>query len=90
MEFVGIFELGVAMIECIRSSGWTGYMLMKVRHDLLEVGFVEVPRDDEGNVRMFVYISAEHIVEFGQSQASVCLWWNVKAVTTIDENSRGR
>ncbi len=65
--FVGIFELGVAMIECIRSSGWTGYMLMKVRHDHLEVGFVIVPRDDEGSVRMFVDISAEHIVEFGQT-----------------------
>ncbi len=77
MGFVGIFELGVAMIECIWSSGWTGYMLMKVRHDLLEVGFVIVPLDDEGSVRMFVDLSAEHIVEFGQSQASICLWWNV-------------
>ncbi len=75
--FVGIFELGVAMIECIRSSGWTVYMLMKVRHDLLEFGFVIVPRDDEGSVGMFVDISAEHIMEIGQSQASVCLWWNV-------------
>ncbi len=45
------------MIECIQSSGWTGYMLMKVRHDLLEVGFVKVPGDDEGSVRMFVVIS---------------------------------
>ncbi len=34
------------MIECIQSSGWTGYVLMKVRDDLLEVGFVKVPRDD--------------------------------------------
>ncbi len=34
MAFVGIFELGVAMIECIQSSGWTGYMLMKVRDDI--------------------------------------------------------
>ncbi len=41
MGFVGIFELGVAMIECIQSSGWTGYMLMKVWHNLLEVGFVK-------------------------------------------------
>ncbi len=65
------------MIKCIQSSGWTGYMLIKVRHDLLEVGFVKVPGDDEGSVRMFVDISAEHIVEIGQSQASVCLWWNV-------------
>ncbi len=31
------------MIECIRSSSWTGYMLMKVRHDLPEVGFVNSP-----------------------------------------------
>ncbi len=52
-------------------------MLMKVWHDLLEVGFVKVPGDDEGSVRMFVDISAEHIVEIGQSQASICLWWNV-------------
>ncbi len=53
------------MIECIQSSGWTGYMLMKVRQDFLEVGFVKVPGDDEGSVRMFVVISAELIVEFG-------------------------
>ncbi len=52
-------------------------MLMKVRHDLPEVGFVKVPRDDGGSIRMFVDISAEHIVEFEQSQASICLWWNV-------------
>ncbi len=56
---------------------WTGYMLMKVRYDLPEAGFVKVPRDDRGCVRVFVNVSAEHIVEFGQSQASVCLWWNV-------------
>ncbi len=31
------------MIQCIRSSSWTGYMLVKVRHDLPEVGFVKVP-----------------------------------------------
>ncbi len=65
------------MIQCIRSSSWTGYMLMKVRHDLPEVGFVKVPRDDKGSVRVFVNVAAEHIVEFGQSQASVCLRWNV-------------
>ncbi len=65
------------MIECIQSSGWTGYMLMKVRQDLFEVGFVKVSGDDEGSVRMFVVISAELVVEFGQSQASDCLWWNV-------------
>ncbi len=28
------------MIQCIRSSSWTGYMLVKIRHDLPEVGFV--------------------------------------------------
>ncbi len=65
------------MIECIQSSGWTGYMLMKVRHDLPEVGFVKVPRDDRGSIRVFVDVSTELIVEFGQSQASICLWWNV-------------
>ncbi len=59
------------MIECIPSSGWTGYMLMKVRHDLLKVGFVKVPRNDTCSVRMFVDISAELVVEFGQSQASI-------------------
>ncbi len=67
------------MIQCIRSSSWTGYMLMKVRHDLPEVGFVKVPRDDGGSVRVFVDVSTEHIVEFGQSQARVCLWWNVNS-----------
>ncbi len=65
------------MIECIPSSGWTGYMLMKVRHDLLKVGFVKVPRNDTCSVRMFVDISAELVVEFGQSQASICQWCNV-------------
>ncbi len=76
-SFVGILKRSVAMIKCIRSSSWTGYVLVKVRHDLLEIGFVKIPRDDRGSVRMFVDISAEHIVEFEQSQASVCLWWNV-------------
>ncbi len=52
---------------------------MKVRHDLPEVGFVKVPRNDRGSVRVFVNVSAEHIVEFGQSQASACLWWNVNS-----------
>ncbi len=61
------------------ASTWTGYMLMKVRHDLPEVGFVKVPCDDGGSVRVFVDVSTEHIVEFGQSQASVCLWWNVNS-----------
>ncbi len=77
MGFVGIFELGVAMIECIQSSGWTGYVLMKVRDDLLEVGFVKVPCDDTCSVRMFIDVAAELIVEFGQSQAGICLWWYV-------------
>ncbi len=65
------------MIQCNRSSSWTGYMLMKVRHDLPEAGFVKDPRDDRDSIRVFVNASAEHIVEFGQSQASVFLWWNV-------------
>ncbi len=56
-------------------------MLIKVRHGLPEVGFVKVPCNDRGSVRVFVNVAAEHIVEFGQSQASVCLCWNV--------NSRG-
>ncbi len=67
------------MIQCIRSSSWTGYMLMKVRHNLPDVGFVKVPRNDEGSFRVFVDVSTEHIVEFEQSQASVCLWWNVNS-----------
>ncbi len=70
-SFVGILKLGV-MIECILSSSWAGYMLVKVRHDLLEVGFVKVPRDDRGSVRVFIDVAAELIVE-----ASVLLWWNV-------------
>ncbi len=67
------------MIQCIRSSSWTGYILVKVRHDLPETGFVKVTRNDRGSVRVFVNVSTEHIVEFGQSQASVCLWWNVNS-----------
>ncbi len=61
------------MIQCIRSSSWTGYMLVKVRHDLPEVGFVKDPRDDRGSVGVFVNVSAEHIVEFGQAKlVSAC------------------
>ncbi len=65
------------MIQCIQSSGWTGYMLMKVRQDFLEVGLVKVPSDDTCSVGMFVDISADFIVEIGQSHASVCLWRNI-------------
>ncbi len=54
-------------------------MLMKVRHDLPEVGFVKVPCDDKGSVGVFVNVAAEHIVKLRQSQASVCLWWNVNS-----------
>ncbi len=46
------------MIQCIRSSSWTGYMLMEGRHDLPEVGFVKVPCDDRGSVRVFVDVAA--------------------------------
>ncbi len=67
------------MIQCIRPSSWTGYMLIKVRHDLPEVAFVKVPRDDEGSVRVFVNVAAEHIMKLRQSQASVCLCWNVNS-----------
>ncbi len=76
-SIVGILKLSVAMIQCIRSSSWTGYMLMEGRHDLPEVGFVKVPCDDRGSVRVFVDVAAELFVEFGQSQARVCLRWNV-------------
>ncbi len=76
-SFIGILELSVAMIQCIRSSSWAGYMLMEVRHDLPEVGFVKVPCDDRGSVRVFVDVAADLFVEFGQSQARVCLRWNV-------------
>ncbi len=31
---------------------------MKVRHDLLEVGFVKVPCDDGGSVRVFNDVAA--------------------------------
>ncbi len=54
-------------------------MLIKVWHDLPEIGFVKVLRDDKGSIRMFVNISAEHIVKLIQSQVSVCLWWNVNS-----------
>ncbi len=52
---------------------------MKVRHDLPEVGFVKVPRDDKGIFRVFVNVAVEHIVKLGQRHASVCLWWNVNS-----------
>ncbi len=72
-SFVGILKLGVAMIQCILSSSWTEYMLLKVRHDLPEVGFVEVPHDYTCSVRVFVDVAAER----SQIQVSVCLRWNV-------------
>ncbi len=71
--------MGVAMIQCIWFSSWTGSMLMKVWHDLPVAGFVKVPRDDKGSIMVIVNEAAEHIAEFGQSQASVCLWWNVNS-----------
>ncbi len=52
-------------------------MLVEVWHDFSEVGFVEVPGDDTCSVRVFVDVAAEHVVEFGQSQASICLRWDV-------------
>ncbi len=52
-------------------------MLVEVWHDFSEVGFVEVSRDDGGSVRVFIDVAAELVVEIGQSQASICLWWNV-------------
>ncbi len=61
-SFVGVLKLSVAMIQCIRSSSWTGYMLMEVQHDLPEVGFVKVPCDDRGSVRVFVDVAADLIV----------------------------
>ncbi len=35
---------------------------MEVRHDLPEVGFVKVPRDDRGSVRVFVDVAADLVV----------------------------
>ncbi len=55
------------MIQCIQSSGWTGYVLMKVRQDFLEVGLVKVPSDDACSVGMFVDISADFIVGFDKA-----------------------
>ncbi len=52
-------------------------MLVEVWRDFSEVGFVEVSRDDGGSVRVFIDVAAELVVEFGQSQAGICLWWNV-------------
>ncbi len=50
---------------------------MKIQHDLPKVGFDKVPRNDKSSIMMFVNVAAELIVKFRQSQASVCLWWNV-------------
>ncbi len=43
----------------------------------LRLALLKVPCDDRRSVRVFIDVAAELIVEFGQSQASVCLWWNV-------------
>ncbi len=55
------------MIQCIQSSSWTEYTLIKVWHDLPEVGFVKVPHDDKGSIRVIVNVAVEHIVKLGQS-----------------------
>ncbi len=65
------------MIQCIRSSGWTGYMLVKVGMTCLRLALLKSPRDDKSSVRMLVNVAADHIVKFRQSQARVCLWWDV-------------
>ncbi len=65
-------------------------MLVKVRHDLPEVGFVKIPRDDKSSVRMLVNVATDHVVKFRQSQAGVCLRWNITAVAMTAENSRGK
>ncbi len=52
-------------------------MLVEVCHDFSEVGFVEVPGNDTCSVRVFVDVAAELVVEFGQSQASICLRWDI-------------
>ncbi len=46
------------MIQCILSSSWAEYMLVKVWHDFFEVGFVKVPSDDGGSVRVLVSSSS--------------------------------
>ena len=74
-----MLKLSVAVIQCIRSSGWTENMLIKVRLDLPKDGFVKIPRDDKSSIRMFVDVAAEHIVELRQSQASVSFWWDVNS-----------
>ncbi len=65
-------------------------MLVKVRHDLPEVGFVKIPHDDKGSVRMFVNVAAEHIVKFRQSQAGVCLWWNINGSNDVRRKLMGQ
>ncbi len=54
------------MIQCILSSSWTGYMLVKVRHDLPEDGFVKIPRYDKSSVRMFVNVSSRRVKSLGR------------------------
>ncbi len=53
-SFVGILKMSVAMIQCIRSSGWTGYMLMEVGMTFLRLALLKSPCDDRGSVRVFV------------------------------------
>ncbi len=43
----------------------------------LRLALLKISRDDLGSVRVFIDVAAELVVEFGQSQASICLWWNV-------------
>ncbi len=50
---------------------------MKVWHDFFEVGFVKVPSDDGGSIRVLVDVAAELVVKYGQSHASICLWWYI-------------
>ncbi len=59
------------MIQCIRYSSWTGYMLMKFGMTCLRLALLKSPTMMKAVSGVFVNVAVEHIVKLGQSQASV-------------------
>ncbi len=69
---------------------WTGYVWWKFGRTFLRLALLKSPAINTSSVGMFVDISADFIVEIGQSHASVCLWRNINGRHEDRCNSRGR
>ncbi len=84
------FELGVTMIECIQSSGWTGYVLMKVRDDLLRLALLKSPATIHAASGCMLIYPLSSSCSLDKAKLLSACGGIYTAVTTVDENSRGR